>query len=767
MRPPVLSGPTGTLDTMGQLLRERPERMAGSAPDPAITLPVASVILDVALDHLDRPFDYTVPAALSAQANPGVRVRVRFAGTTVAGYVLRRSESSDHAGRLSPLLAVVSTEPVLTEGLVRTARHIADRYGGTMADVLRLAVPPRHARVEAEAVPPARATPVRAPRPPAPADPPEPPSPPESPEPPGSPEPPEPPEPSESPGPVGLARTVGPWQGYAGGFALIRRLRAGEQPRAGVAALPGEGRALIADAVAATVASGRGALLVVPDARDVAVFTEAVREVLPDGAVTCLTADLGPARRYRAWLSIRRGQARVVVGTRAAAFAPVADLGLLACWDDGDDLLAEPRAPYPHARDVLVRRAVDERSGLLLAGHAVTPEVAALARDGFLAVLAPTRERTRAVVPRIVVAGDDRELGRDPAARSARLPAVVLRTVRAALTEGPVLVQVPRAGYVPILACARCRHPAACAHCSGPLAIPSAGAVPGCRWCGRPAADWQCPECGAHGLRSRRIGAARTAEELGRAFPGVPVIQSAATPLTAPAVTAPAASAPAGPGAGHPRPGGSRSRSSGVRDTVANRPALVVATPGAEPLAAGGYAATVLLDGDVLLARPDLRAGQEALRRWLNAAALVRSGTDPRGSGTVVVVADPGQRAVQALVRWDPAGAADAELDDRVATALPPAAVIAELTGSADDVGDLLGRADLPPTAQVLGPVPVARVGEAAGQSAGTAPAVRALVRDRRGRGAELVGSLRRAQAARTARKLPHVRLRVDPVDLG
>ncbi len=693
---------------------------AGAGSPAEVELPVASVVLDVPLAHLDRPFDYLVPPEMSVAAQPGVRVRVRFAGKAVAGYVVQRRVGSEHPGRLSPLAAVVSPEPVLAPDLLTVARHVADRCAGTLADVLRLAVPPRHARVEAELPPAPVATGVAS----------------------------DPERAADRPRAAGGPVPATPWERYAGGAALLRRLADAQAPRAAVAALPGDGPALVAAAVAATVSSGRGALVVVPDARDVAAFAAAATAVLGPGSVTELTAGLGPAPRYRAWLAVRRGSARVVVGTRAAAFAPVADLGLTVCWDDGDDLLAEPRAPYPHARDVLVRRSVDQDAALLLAGHVVSPEAAALARDGFLAVLAPDRPTTRAVVPRVVAAGADSELARDPAARAARIPALVLRTVRAALADGPVLVQVPRAGYLPVLACQECRHPATCEHCSGPLSVPGSGGVATCRWCGRPAARWRCPECGSTRFRSRRVGSARTAEELGRALPGVAVVQSAA------------------------------GAADGVRATVPDRPALVVATPGAEPVAAGGYAAAVLLDGDTLLARPELAAGQEALRRWVNAAALVRTAGPDTPAGSVVVVADAGQRVVQALVRWDPVGAAEAELDDRVATALPPATVVVELVGAPADVADLLARAELPATALVLGPVPLppgAGGGPGGGSAASGmgAPAgeadrqVRALVRDRRGRGAALTRALGAAQAARTARKQPHVRLRVDPVDLG
>ncbi|MDQ3431115.1 MAG: hypothetical protein M3467_02640, partial [Actinomycetota bacterium] len=126
---------------------------ASSAPaaaaDSAVALPVARVALDVPLAHLDRPFDYLVPARFAEAVVPGCRVKVRFAGRQVNGFVLERLAASSHEGRLAPLTRVVSPEPVLTPEIAQLARTVADRYAGTLADVLRLAVPPRHARVEA------------------------------------------------------------------------------------------------------------------------------------------------------------------------------------------------------------------------------------------------------------------------------------------------------------------------------------------------------------------------------------------------------------------------------------------------------------------------------------------------------------------------------------------------------------------------------------------------------------------------------------------
>jgi primosomal protein N' (replication factor Y) len=226
------------------------------------------------------------------------------------------------------------------------------------------------------------------------------------------------------------------------------------------------------------------------------------------------------------------------------------------------------------------------------------------------------------------------------------------------------------------------------------------------------------------------VGARRTAEELGRAFPGVAV------------------------------------RTSG-RDAVLERiddeRALVVATPGAEPVAErGGYAAALLLDGWVLLGRADLRAGEETLRRWMNAAALLRP------SAPVVVSADGSLAPVQALVRWDPVTFAERELDERREVGFPPAARMASLTGTPAAIREFLSGARLPEGAEVLGPVPVAAAPGPKGGAEGEAPEKeRALVRVPRPAGQALAKALREAQGIRSARKAPEtVRVQIDPLEL-
>ncbi|MFI6845669.1 primosomal protein N' [Kitasatospora sp. NBC_00085] len=655
-------------------------------------LPVARVVVDKGVLTIDKFFDYEVPAAMAEEALPGVRVRVRFGARVVKGqreggelhdgFIVARLEKSDFAGPLAPLAQVLSPEPVLTPHLLRLCRTVADRYAGTLADVLQLAVPPRHAKAEAEPSPAPRPRPA-------------------------------------APGPGG-------WSRYPAGPDFLASLAGGGSPRAVWTALPGPGWPYeIARAVAATLASGRGALVVLPEGRSVARVDQALTELLGEGMHATLAADLGPQERYRRWLLVSRGSVHAAVGTRAAMFAPVRDLGLVVVWSDGDGSHSDPRAPHPHVREVALLRAAEEGAGVLLGGHAVTVEGAQLVRTGWARPLAADRETVRQVAPRVRTV-TDLDQHRDAAAQAARLPSVAWEVAREALAGGgPVLIQVPRRGYVPRLACGRCRTPARCRRCEGPLEASSADAPLRCAWCGEPENDWHCQECGSFRLRAQVVGARRTAEELGKAFPRVPVRTSGRDAVLA---------------------------------TVPDEPALVISTPGAEPVVeGGGYAAALLLDGWALLSRPDLRAGEETLRLWLAAAALVKPSTE---GGTVVVVAEPTARPVQALVRWDPLGHAGLELDERAQLHFPPVSRMASVAGSPAAVADLLGLIRLPSEADVLGPVP--------------APALRgeeqerALLRVPPGQGAALAAALKAAQIARIALRTPEaVKVRIDPTDIG
>jgi len=283
-----------------------------------------------------------------------------------------------------------------------------------------------------------------------------------------------------------------------------------------------------------------------------------------------------------------------------------------------------------------------------------------------------------------------------------------------------VLVQVPRSGYLPVLACATCRAVARCPSCGQALSDPGGSGLQ-CRWCGPVRSAWRCPECGGTRLRTPVVGVSRTAEEFGKAFPGTVVLQASADKPLA---------------------------------DVGAEPALVLATPGSAPAALAGYAAAVLLDAESMLGRPDLRAGEEALRRWLAVTALVR----PAGEGgTVVVVADPGLREVQALLRLDPVGFAERELADRADAGFPPAVKLITIEGAADATAAALAALSLPPEVQALGPFDL-RTAE---------PLSRVTLRAPLPLAGELVSEVRTMLSVRAARKESPLRVRVDPQVMG
>ncbi|MGB7449345.1 MAG: primosome assembly protein PriA, partial [Ornithinimicrobium sp.] len=308
------------------------------------------------------------------------------------------------------------------------------------------------------------------------------------------------------------------------------------------------------------------------------------------------------------------------------------------------------------------------------------------------------------------------------------------RAVREGLQQGPVLVQVPRRGYVMGLSCERCRTRIRCPRCQGPTEVSEHEGSARCRWCGSGVADLPCPECGSLERRAGTAGEQRTAYEIGRAFPQVPVMTS---------------------------------RGGQALEAVDERPAVVVATPGAEPVAAAGYGAVLLLDGWALLGRAGLDAPVETLRRWTAAAALAR----PAGAGGRVVLcgvpAHAGLRPVEALLRWDPQWLVEAELAERQEVWLPPVSRAAVVSGPAiavREVADHLREHDHIDATLVAVAGPVSEGGDDSRLVLRTQPTAASPAAAE----TELRRLVRAERARRSATKAPQrLSIRLDPADLG
>ncbi len=620
---------------------------------------VARVLVDSPLPQLDRPFDYAVPPELEDEVAPGVRVKVplRTAGRVIEGFVLEVVETPQPERPLSDIDSVVSPVAVLPAALYRLARRVADRAAGSAGDILRLVIPKRMVRAEkawrAGGVPPA---------------------------------------PAIDPETVAWAtETLNAFPGLADAVRAGERIAFDAPPRPSHSGLWGAWADVLAALAVMTLASGRSAVIVVPDHRDESQVLESLSLRAPAEAVVRDDARRPGPERYATYLRLLHPTPCIVVGNRSSVYAPAHDVGLVALWDDGDPLLAEPLAPGVHARDAALVRQEQEHSALVFAGHTRTTDVERLVQLGWVREIAASRRET----PRVVLSGTQEGDG-----RGQRVPSAAFAAAREALQHGPVLVQVSRPGYAPVLVCAECRTPARCTHCSGPLHARRPGAAPDCAWCGRTLPNWTCAHCSSTRLRMASSGSERTADELGRAFPNTRVVVSDGTHQIT---------------------------------QLDGRPALVVATRGAEPLVPGGYRAVLLLDADKMLLAEQLRIGEACLRWWSNAAALAAPGAPVH----LVGVAGPVARA---LATWTAPAYARSELAERAPLHMPPVVRVAAIEGRGDAVATALTRlrADVPTLgdAAVLGPVPIHD------------EAVRALVRFEYAQGKAVAGSLRAAVIA-------------------
>lgn len=658
----------------------------------------AQIYLEADLPHLDHLWDYSVPE--DADLAVGSKVRVRFHGSLRDGYVMAITDHPSVDRRIRPIKRVITAQPVLTNNQIALIDAVAHHYAGSFMNVARLAVPDHHA------------TTYELPQHPWPA-------------------------------PRTEQMPAGGLTHYPGGSHFLNQLEAGASLRAFWQPAPsfltdrdghdGWMRGFTQAAIA-TLRSGRNVLVLVPDAADMAALGETLTAALGVRTVARLHSQMSPATRYRNYLSILRGQARVVLGTRSAIFAPLDTIGLIMIWDESDPSYAEQRSPYPHARDCVAIRADLESASVLMASYSRSAQIQQWVEQRWLIPIELPSGQVRAVSPRMSIAMDsDFERGRNPH-EHLRVPQRVFDVVRLGLMLGSVLVHVPRAGYLRGLYCSDCATPLRCEHCHGSLQIDGSAAEhesgmqpfnlsdqATCRWCARKQTLLRCGQCGSRRIRATVTGSRRTAQELAAAFPHTPVIHSS---------------------------GDDR-----VDQIPADAHSLVVATGGAEPVCEIGYAALVILDADRLAEFPRLRAQENALRIWFNALSLVRPG---QSEGRCVIAGFASSIPVQAFIRLDPAGFARHELDDRRQAGFPPAVTYICAQGDAHGVEELIDHCVQDPAFELLGPAPT-----------DDPDVVQAIWRTDRQHAARLVDAVRHAMIDRSASgSSGSLRVSVDPYDL-
>lgn len=669
---------------MSELADPAPERPFATTTgfDLAAEDPVVSVHVLGILPHLDRPFEYAVPASLD-YVQPGMRVRVRFSGKEREALVRRRYATplTDHA--LAPLAKVVSEDRVISESMFRLCEDIATRYGGNVADVLRLAVPPRSAAAEKQ-VHTARKNLTTSSTP----------------------------EPVEAP----LARK------FIGLSAFLNHAAnpAGVVPRATLVLDPVDSWITLAYQATRALPVDAGVLILASDQRDVdrAALYFRNQGITP----VVLASAAGPHQRYSSFLSVLHGTSRVVIGTRSAAFAPVHNLRLILVFDPDDDLFEDPRAPYPHTRTVALSRSYLEKIPLLYVLRTPSASLRLLENKNVLTALTPVPASHASTGPRVEIM-DEYLRQREGASGYARLPQHAYACIREGLARGPVLVSVPRSGYVQALCCTFCGTRATCLTCHAALEVPAHDtSMLQCRVCGRSHGTFRCHECDRTHFRPLIIGTGRTADDLSRSFPEATLRVS----------------------------GGAQSV---VADDAVQAGDIVVATPGAEPLPATGYAASLIVDPELALGRAVYDSDTEAVRRFSHVIAATRVFEE---GGQVLVVAHARNRALQALLLPRSTAFIDTVLHERSELGLPPVSKVVEARGSTTALTHFLQTVELPPTARVYGPVEVDEVDQ--GEE------FRAIVRSPLEDAAALVAAVRAAVHVHSAKKVPgSLRIQVDP----
>ena len=422
--------------------------------------------------------------------------------------------------------------------------------------------------------------------------------------------------------------------------------------------------------------TGKSVIVALPDFRDIERFSTIARE-LGFGEILLDYSAEGRTQSYEAFLAaLDHANPRIVVGSRNCLYAPV-DAGAIFVWDDGDQSHQDQQSPYATSREIALLRQRITDCQLAFFSHARSVEVQRLVEIGYLAECSSDFAK-----PNLSVSTGD-----------FRVDSAAWIAIREGLKTGPVLVQVSSVGVAKSLYCKNCSTRAMCRTCNGPLWINSRGETK-CRWCNAFALGASCIDCQSTEFRYGKPGATRTVAEFGKSFPGAKVTEVTAEQ---------------------------------TKVTIDAKPQIVVATPGIEPVAQGGYSAVVILDAQDALARDTLKATEDAVRAWANAIALLSD------AGRAVIVGVQGELATK-LSLWQLRELISEEYAERVSLSFPPAVRVLSATGTQANVQAVRTALQHCKGVQVLGESP-ADNGE-----------VRLLARFPYSAGAEVTGIVRAAQ---------------------
>ena len=279
-----------------------------------------------------------------------------------------------------------------------------------------------------------------------------------------------------------------------------------------------------------TLRRGRSAMLLVPE---IALTPQMMRRFSaqfgPD--VVMLHSALPLTERYDQWKRIRRGEVRVVLGTRSAVFAPLPDLGLIILDEEQEGSYQSENPPRYHARDIAQFRCA-QRDALMLLGSATpTVETAYYAKRGRYQVFSLHKRFNDLPLPKVLIADmkDELRQGNETSIGHALCAELEKNLERG---EQSILF-LNRRGSARMLLCGECGYVPQCPRCSVPMTYHSANERLMCHYCGHSEAVMErCSECG--GLLKRvGSGTQKVEQELAALFPNTPVLRMDADTVAA------------------------------------------------------------------------------------------------------------------------------------------------------------------------------------------------------------------------------------------
>ena len=286
----------------------------------------------------------------------------------------------------------------------------------------------------------------------------------------------------------------------------------------------GSGKTSVFEAlIAHTLSLGRQAMLLIPEIALTPQIVSRFQQLFGDG-VAVIHSNLSLGQRMDEYKRIRRGEARIVIGTRSAVFAPLSDMGLIILDEEGERSYKSDNAPRYHAADVAKHRCRTHGASVLLASATPSLESYYYAQRGLYQLLEMPERYGNAVLPTVDIVDMNQERAQGNGSEFSNLLTQQLQQNLAAGEQSLLLLN--RRGYHTIIACCDCNTPVECPNCSVPLTYHRANDSLMCHYCGYCAPPVQeCPNCKSTHLKQMGFGTQKLEEALGEIVPGARILR--------------------------------------------------------------------------------------------------------------------------------------------------------------------------------------------------------------------------------------------------